>query len=68
MGKEVTLVHEEVMFHGVQSIQEPAFIEDDCKKLLRTPQISFVDVLVDFKLIFLLDSSLWDLIVVGIHR
>ena len=51
MGEEVASVHEEVVFHGLQSIEEPALVENHVQKLLRAPGVGLVDVLVDFELL-----------------
>ena len=53
MTEEVTSVHEEVVFHGVEAVYHLALVEDDVEKLLGAPLVSFVDVLIYLKLVFL---------------
>lgn len=51
MREEITSVHEKVVLHGLQSVEELALVEDHVQKLLRAPGIGLVDVLVDFELV-----------------
>lgn len=51
MREEITSVHEKVVFHRLQSIEELALVENHIQKLLRAPGIGLVDVLVDFELV-----------------